>query len=139
MLTLPTDLKSNTSYKNSGPFFSRALHIKQLFKNNQYGLVISSESKHISIYSKVLGYLQTNISKLQYGNDLSNLFFNKQGLYIMTPDDYYLALDTLSQLKYHCLNVHLNMEISQEDILEKLVVLGYSFSDFKSPGTYKKS
>ncbi|MDC0506167.1 DEAD/DEAH box helicase, partial [Candidatus Gracilibacteria bacterium] len=139
MLTLPIDLKSNISYKNTGPFFSRAFYIKQLFKTHNHGLVISSESKQLSIYSKILNYLQCNISKLQYENDISNLFFNKLGLYIISSDDYSLALDTQSQLKYHCLDIHVNMEISQEDILEKLVSLGYSFSDFKSAGTYKKS
>ncbi len=139
MLTLPIDLKNNTSYKNTGPFFSRAVSMKQLFKTTRHWLIISSESKHITIYTKILGYLQTNIAALHYENDITNLFFNKQGLYIITPDEYYLSLDTQSQLKYHSLDIHVNMEISQENILERLVVLWYKFSDFKSAGTYKKS
>ena len=123
MLTLPIDLKHSISYKNTGPFFARSLGIKQLFKQQKHGLIITGESKHVSIYSKIFNYLQTNIAALQYENDITNLFFNKQGLYITTSDNYDLALDTDTQLKYHSLDIHVNMEISQEDILEKLVDL----------------
>jgi hypothetical protein len=120
MLVLPIKLENKTSYKNSGPFFSRALSIKQHIKNTNHGLIITSESKHITIYAKIFNYLQTSIAKLEYENDVSNLFFNKQGLYIITPDAYYLNLDSQDQLKHHSLDIHINMEISQEDILEKL-------------------
>ena len=38
----------------------------------------------------------------------------------MTSDQYYLSLDTQPQLKHHSLDIHIDMEISQEAILEKL-------------------
>ena len=139
MLTLPLHLQNGHSYQNSGPFFARAFAIKQLFKEKNHGLLISPENKDIQTYHKILSYLQVNIARLEYQNDISNLFFNNRWLYVITPDDYETVLESEKQLKYNSLEIYINMEISQEAILEKLHSLWYNFSDFKSPGSYKKS
>ncbi len=51
----------------------------------------------------------------------------------MTPDIYDMALEQETQLRYHALEIHVNMDIAQDELLEKLNKLEYKFSDFKSP------
>lgn len=113
--------------------------IKEVFKQQHHGLLITSQSKNISLYIKIFSYIQTNLSPLYYIHDVINICFNQLWNYIMLPETYESILESKEQMLYHSLKLHINQSIQQQEVIEKLSELQYSFSDFRSAGTYKKA
>ena len=132
-------LKHNTSYSNTGNFFSKSLIIKEnLEKHKKIALIVDSE-KSANQYKKTFKYLRINFEEVHTYSSLINLSKNSHWLFLVYNYSLKDEIITASQLEYFSQEIKKSKEYDTNILIKKLSEMWYEYSDYSNFGSYKKS
>ncbi len=132
-------LSHNTSYINSGNFFSKSLIIKENLKSyKKIALIIESE-KQAHQYKKVFKYLRIHFEEINNYSSLINLSKNTHWLFLIHNYSIKEEIITPAQLEYFSQEIKVSEDYDINELIKKLSDMWYEYSDFLNFGSYKKS
>ncbi|MDD3646391.1 MAG: CarD family transcriptional regulator [Candidatus Gracilibacteria bacterium] len=132
-------LEQNTSYINSGNYFSKSLILKENVKKLKSTLLLVESEKDIETYAKILDYLFMPYKKLDNLSNIVDLLLNKEGFFIGSTELIERQFKDIEQIKYESLYFKKGESIDIEDAIKKLVSLSFKFSEYLVGGSYRKS
>ncbi len=136
---LDIKLAHNTSYTNTGNFFSKSLIIKENLKHHKkIALVIDSE-KTSNQYKKTLQYLRVSFEEVSNYSSLINVSKNSNGLFLIYNYSLKDEIITPEQLEYFSQEIRKWESYEINELIKKLSTMWYEYSDFSNFWTYKKT
>ncbi len=138
MIDLQKKLENNISYLNSWDYLSKSIIIANNLSDSKTILIVCDNEEDIIHYEKIFSFFYINVNKLETEDDMANLIFNKDKLFICKysifeekiVDDNYLKNKTVNIKKWEIIDLN--------NLLEKLNNLWYSFSEHETKWSYKK-
>lgn len=132
-------LEKNTSYINSGNYFSKSLILqKQAWNHNSSFFLVESE-KELENYKKILNYLFVPYKTLDNLSNIIDLSLNRSSLFLWTTIVLEKNFKILEQIKYESIYLKKDDNIDLDELIKKLVNLWYNFSEYGIKWSYKKS
>jgi len=130
-------IKKKTSYINCQNKFFKALVIKKHIIEDI--LLIVETKNDIEEYKKIFWYINLNIKIIENYSDIIDLVLNKEKvIYLTSLNLINIKLDNIKQLEYKSLFIKQNEEIDIDKTIKTLNELGYKYSEYENPWTYKK-
>ena len=138
MPTLNIPFKKNTSYTNTGNFFSKSLILKENLEKKKNMLLIVEKESDKKMYEKVFSHLSVGYKSVETIWDLIALQNEPQGIYVIEIDHLFEHVVDKKLIKKNALSIHTWDTITQEEYLKSLSDIGYEFHEYEKPGSYKK-
>ncbi len=128
-------LQKNSSYINWNNIFFKSLVLKE--NKLQNSLFIALEDK-INLYTKIWDFLNIDYQIINSLDNLIDYIFNDNSFFIISSNLIEQKIDQKSQLLYNSIELKKWQNISQEELIKKLISLNYSYSEFEKSASYNK-